>query len=94
MLVTTVLGVDICTLPLCSSYLRGKGKVTSVNSKGSTYNLVHIDVIKKGDLKPGMSISMDQYECRVRGILLHTKGKEDPLKMYGGGTLFVDHTSR
>jgi hypothetical protein len=50
-------------------------------------------VVKKGELKPGMSISTDQYECRIRGRLPHTKGKEDPLKMYSGGTLFVDHAS-
>ena len=93
MLATTVPGVNTCTLPLCSSCLRGKGKLTSVNSKRSTYNLIHIDVIKKGNLKPGMSISTDQYECRVRGRFPHTKGKEDPLKMYEGDTLFGDHTS-
>ena len=44
-------------------------------------------------MKPGMSISTDQYEYRVRRRLPHTKGKEDPLKMYGRGTLFVDHDS-
>ena len=65
----------------------------SVHSKQLTPNQVHTDVIKKGELKPGMSIITGQYECRVRGRLPHTKEKEDPLEMYVGGTLCVDHTS-
>ncbi len=51
------------------------------------------DVIKEGDLMPGDTVSTDQYECRVRGRLLNTRGKEDPLKMFCGGTLFNDHVS-
>ena len=38
-------------------------------------------------------MSTDQYECRVKGRLPNTRGKEDPAKMYSGGTLFNDHAS-
>ena len=51
------------------------------------------DVIKVDDLLPGDAVSIDQYECRVKGWLPNSRGKEDPHKMYCGGTLFVDHAS-
>ncbi len=38
-------------------------------------------------------MSTDQYECRIKGRLPNTRGKEDPQKMYCGGTLFSDHAS-
>ena len=38
-------------------------------------------------------MSTDQYKCRVKGCLPNTRGKEDPQKMYRGGTVFVDHAS-
>ena len=53
----------------------------------------HTDVIKNEHLLPGDCISTDQYECRVKGRLPNSKGKEDPEKMYSGGTVFVDHAS-
>ena len=92
-LTTLVPGINTCALPLYPSCIRGKGMLTSVHSNQLTPNQTHTYVIKKGELKPGMSVSTNQYEYRVRGRLHHTKEKEDPLKIYGGGTLFVDHTS-
>ena len=56
-------------------------------------NKEHTNVIKDGDLLPGDCVSTDQFECRVKGRLLGSKGKEDPSKMYSGGTVFVDHAS-
>ena len=44
-------------------------------------------------MKPGDTVSTDQYECRVKGRLPNTRGQEDPAKMYCGGTLFNDHAS-
>ena len=42
---------------------------------------------------PGDFVSTDQFECRVKRRLLGSKGKEDPSKIYSGGTVFVDHAS-
>ena len=53
----------------------------------------HADVIKEGHLQPGNCISTDQFKCRVKGRLLNSRSKEDPHKMYSGGTVFVDHAS-
>ena len=50
-------------------------------------------MIKEGHLLPGDCISTDQYECRVKGRLPNTRCKEDPQKMFCGGTIFVDHAS-
>ena len=50
-------------------------------------------MVKNGDLKPGDIVSTEQYECRLKGRLLNTRGKEDPHKMYCRGTLFNDHDS-
>ena len=53
----------------------------------------HADVIKESHLHPGDCVSTDQYECRVKGSLPNTRGKEDSQKMYSGGTIFVDYAS-
>ena len=86
-------GAATCTVPLCKSCLHGKGGRTSLQSVRTTTNPEYRDVIKKGDLLPGDCISTDQYVCRVKGRLPHTMGKEDPSRMYSGGTVFVDHAS-
>ena len=72
---------------------QGKGEVTSLNSKTSHLDSEHYDVIKDGDLVPGDCVSTNQYECRVKGRLPSTRGREDHHKMYCGGTLFNDHVS-
>ena len=51
----------------------------------------HSDVIKVNYLRPGDCISTDQDECRVKGMLPNTRGKEDPQNMFCGGTIFIDH---
>ena len=86
-------GVSGCTIPLCRSCLRGKGRRTSLESSIGSPNVEHTDVIKEGHLIPGGGVSTDQYECRVEGRLPNTRGKEDPQKMFCGGAVFVDHAS-
>ena len=56
-------------------------------------NPEHVDVIKYGHLSSGDTVNTDQYECRVKGKLPNTRGREDPAKLYCGGTLFNDHAS-
>ena len=64
-----------------------------MGSKISNPSSDHTDVIKGNDLQPGDCASTDQYECRVKERLHNTRGREDPKKMYCGGTIFMDHTT-
>ena len=50
-------------------------------------------VLKQGHLKPSHFISLDQYECSVRGRLPHTQGREKEHEQYCGDTIGVDHAS-
>jgi len=86
-------GAATCNIPLCRSCIAGKGKCIGLKSTSKTPNPEHHDVIKKDDLVPGDRVSTDQYECRIKGRLPYSKGKEDPKQMYCGGTLFVDHAT-
>ena len=56
-------------------------------------NIDHSDVLKKDDLKPGDCVSTDQYECRLKRQLPCTKGKEGLIKMFCGGSVFIDHAT-
>ena len=69
----------------------GKGRLTSMQSKTSTPIPEHADIIKVNDLLLGYYVSTDQYECRIKGRLQNTRGKEDPQNMYCGRTIFVYH---
>ena len=82
-----------CSIPMCRSCLRGKGKLTPNRSIHKTPNPEKTDTIKADHLHPGDCVSTDQFECRVKGRLPHTRGKEDPESMYSGGTIFIDHAS-
>ena len=86
-------GAATCNIPLCKSCIAGKGKCVGLKSTSKTPNPEHHDVIKKDDLVPGDRVSTDQYECRIKGRLPYSKGKEDLKKMYCGGSLFVDHAT-
>eukprot|EP00957_Ditylum_brightwellii_P154126 11729677-Ditylum_brightwellii.AAC.1 len=50
-------------------------------------------ILKLGDLKPGNTVSTDQYESRHHGRLPHTQGKEGDLAKFCGGTIIADHAS-
>ena len=78
-----------CSLPLCKSCLSGKGRQHGLNSAEGTVNEDHDNVIKDGDLLPGDCVYTDQYECRVKGRLPGSNGKEDPTKMFSGGMFFL-----
>jgi hypothetical protein len=93
LLIPKLPGVSTCTIPLCRSCLRGKGKRTSLQNRIGSPNVEHTEVIKNEHLLHGDCISTDQYECRVKGRLPNSRGKEDPDKIYSGGTVFVDHAS-
>ena len=78
---------------MCPSCLRGKWGATPLNRKTSHPDSEHYDVTKDRDLIPGDCVHTYQYECRVKGRLPNTRGREDPHKMYCGSTLFNDHAS-
>ena len=86
-------GVATCTVPLCRSCLRVKGKRTSLQSSIGSLNVDHNDVIKNKHFLPGYFVSIHQQEHRVKGRLPNSRGKEDPEKMHSGGTVFVGHVS-
>ena len=86
-------GVSTCTVPLCRSCLRGKGKRTSLQSSIGLSNVDHTDVMKNEHLLHRDCVSIDQHEFRVKGRLTNSRCKEDPEKMHSGGTVFVDHSS-
>ena len=52
----------------------------------------HTDVINNECLLYGDYTSIDQCECRVKGRLPNSRGKEDPEKNCSG-KFFVDHAS-
>ena len=86
-------GIQTRSLPLCVSFLREKGRSTSVASTTGITNAEHFDIIKDGHLAPGDIVSLNQYECRVKGRLPNTRGREDPSRTYRGDTLLNNHTS-
>ena len=79
--------------PLYKSCLRGKGRRTSLQSIIGSQMVEHADVIKEGSLLSGDCVSTDQFERRIKVRLPNSRGKEDPHKMYCGGTVFFNHAS-
>ena len=54
-------GISRYSLTLCTSYLRGKGRATSVKRTTELLNPEHFDAIKDGDLLPVDIVSTNQY---------------------------------
>lgn len=80
---------NTCYIPLCTTYLRGKGGITLLNSKVSLPDPEHLDVLKEEDLMPGDNVNTDQYECRVKGRLPSTRGTKVPHSMLCAYNLFM-----
>eukprot|EP00957_Ditylum_brightwellii_P116782 8907573-Ditylum_brightwellii.AAC.1 len=76
---------------LCASCQAGKGERTGTGAK--KVKGVLPGALKIENLLPGQKVAADQYVSKVKGQLLHTKGKESAENMYSGGTIFVDHAS-
>ena len=80
--------------PLCAAcqlarmHRRGAGIKAESFLKGK-----HPMMLKSGDLIPGSTVSIDQYESPVRGRLPNTRGMESMNSRYVGGTIFADHAS-
>ena len=48
---------------------------------------------KKNNLFPGQEVSVDHFVCSTKGRLFKSRGKTAEENMYGGGCLFIDHSS-
>eukprot|EP00957_Ditylum_brightwellii_P057730 4376974-Ditylum_brightwellii.AAC.1 len=80
-----------CTSPRCRSCLLANSH-RRYPSGTHTYRKPESEgVLKLGDLKPGNTVSTNQYELRHRGRLPHTRGKEAESAKFCGGTIIADH---
>lgn len=59
-------GAATCIMPLCRSYLAGKGKRAGLKITKKVPNLEHHDVLKSYDLLLLGRVSYDQYACRIK----------------------------
>ena len=80
-----------CPAPLCAACKLSR--MTVRPRKSSTTNNDKFMALKDQDLKPGDTVSLDQYQSAIKGRLPHTKGKEKSHEQYCGGTIEVDHAS-
>jgi hypothetical protein len=81
-----------CDAPLCTACRLSRGR-TRPDGVTRTAIRAHNMAVRRGDLKPGDCVSLDQYESSYLGRLPHTKGKEKLDDKYIGGTIGVDHAS-
>jgi hypothetical protein len=81
-----------CERPLCTAcQLSKQARRTRAGAKQRTGGKDM--AIKAGSLKPGDSVSIDQYMSSFPGRLANSKGKEPKKLQYSGGTIFVDSAS-
>eukprot|EP00957_Ditylum_brightwellii_P196184 14948045-Ditylum_brightwellii.AAC.1 len=76
----------------CASCQAGKGERTGTGAKKEKEVLP--GALKIENSLPRQKVATDQYALKVKGLLLHTKGKESAANMHSGGTIFVDHASQ
>ena len=83
-------------IPKCSACLYAQQVSTStgrVSRKDYPSKEGGKSSLKHGDLQPGLTISVDQHESRVRGRTWTSRGKTAASAMYVGGTIFCDNAS-
>ena len=79
--------------PICAACQMAKQTVRK--PKAISSSRPNSMVLKRFDLQPRDTVSMDQYVAgKTLGRLPHTKGKEPKNKKYIGGTIFTDHASQ
>jgi len=85
--------VSTVSTPICAACQMGKQskKKPATDRVGKSKPMI----LKRSDLQPGDTVSMDQYVAgKTLGRLPHTKGKESRNQKYVGGTIFTDHSSQ
>ena len=70
---TKLPGARTYDIPMCRVCVVGKYKRVGITKSKYIINPEHTDVIKQEDLLPGERVSMDQFECRIKGRLPYTK---------------------
>jgi hypothetical protein len=92
-LLPKVPGLRTCAIPHCKACLLSKAKRCHTPGKLTIIDHRIAGALKRDDILPGDKISMDHYQSSVRGRLEYTKGHENDVEQYIGGTIFVDHAS-
>jgi hypothetical protein len=93
-LVSNQPGIHVTPPPMCAACEIARAKLKGAGVTHTKVRPNKHQLLKKGHLRPGQCISVDQYESSVRGRLPHTKGRERYGNKYVGGTIFADHASR
>jgi hypothetical protein len=83
--------VSSCVIPRCDACLLSKASRRSNHAKTAINNPDAAQALTRKSLVPGDTVSVDQYESRLRGRLSTSFGKEPEHDKYGGGTIFIDH---
>ena len=83
--------VSTCENPICTAC--HFAKQTRRNPSTKSISRPPAMILRRDDLQPGRTVSMDQYISKTPGRLPHTFGKERVENKYVGGTIFVDHAS-
>ena len=82
-----------CDHPTCPACRLAKMHKRSTGSQLVSAKPEKEMALKRSDLKPGDTVSLDQYTSKTPGRLPHTRGKEQVGQQYNGGTIMVDHAS-
>ena len=84
-------GASKCTIPRCEVCERAKAHRQPTKGAKQSTNPTTNGSLKKDDLVPGSSVSVDHFESRLKGRTLESFGKSS--HSYKGGCIFVDHMS-
>ena len=80
-----------CITPRCEVCEYAKAHRKGTKGVKQSINQVTDGSLKKDDLTPGSSISVDHFESRLKGRTLASRGRST--ETYKGGCIFVDHMS-
>ena len=78
--------------PLCGTCQYAKARRNAVHGKLTKINPTSEGDLKKNHLRPGVSISVDHIESRMKGQTITSFGRTMS-EQYVGGCVFVDHMS-
>ena len=81
-----------CVIPRCEVCEYSKAHRQPTYGHKQIINPETSGSLKRGDLTPGSSISVDHFESRLRGRTLTSLGRSSS-DSYVGGCIFVDHMS-
>ena len=80
-----------CIAPRCEVCEYAKAHRKGTKGVKQSVNKVTDGSLKRDDLTPGSSVSVDHFESRLKGRTLTSRGRST--ETYKGGCIFVDHMS-